>query len=348
MNAPSASARVPTTVISGFLGAGKTSLIRHLIANAKGRRLALVINEFGDIGVDEALLRGCGDQACAESDIIELTNGCLCCTVADDFAPAMAKLLAREPRPEHIVIETSGLALPKPLIDAFNWPEIRTRLTVDGVIAVVDGLALKDGRVVGDAARLAQQRAADPALDHDDPVEEVFHDQLACADLIVLNKCDALSAAERALFGAQLRGRARPGVRVIEAFGAALPPEALIGLGAAAEVDLINRPTLHDLEVAHDHDDFESVVIEPGPIEAPERFEQHLTEALAASGVLRAKGFIDVPGRPRRRVVQAVGPRVEGYYDRAWESGEARRSRLVVIGLRPLDRAAIIAALGIV
>ncbi|MBM3481956.1 MAG: cobalamin biosynthesis protein CobW [Alphaproteobacteria bacterium] len=345
MNAPNPGRRVPATVITGFLGAGKTSLIRHLINNANGRRLALVINEFGDIGVDEALLRGCGDEACSESDIVELTNGCLCCTVADDFAPAMEKLLARVPQPEHIVIETSGLALPKPLVDAFNWPEIRTRLTVDGVVAVVDGDALRAGRVVGNAAELAAQAAADPALAHDEPVEEVFHDQLACADLVVLSKCDLLSEAEREAALTQLSALVRPGVRVVQSHGSALPATALIGLGAAAEADLAARPTLHDLEGGHDHDDFESIVIAPGPISEPEVFERHLASLAASHGVLRAKGFLDVPGRPRRRVVQGVGPRIDGHYDRPWQADEPRESRVVLIGLRPLDHVAIRAAL---
>lgn len=345
MNALSQGRRVPTTVITGFLGAGKTSLIRHLIANADGRRLALVINEFGDIGVDEALLRGCGDTACAESDIIELTNGCLCCTVADDFAPAMEKLLARDPQPEHIVIETSGLALPKPLVDAFNWPAIRTRLTVDGVVVVVDGEALRSGRVVGNAAALAAQAAADPALAHDEPVEEVFHDQLACADLVVLSKCDLLSEDERTSARTHLEALVRPGVRIIESRGASLPAAALIGLGAAAEADLAARPTLHDLEGGHDHDDFESLVITPGPLAEPEAFEQRLARLGATHAVLRAKGFLDVPGKPRRRVVQGVGPRIEGHFDRPWREGEPRESRVVLIGLRPLDHAAIRAAL---
>ena len=347
MNVPRPLARVPTTVITGFLGAGKTSLIRHLLSNANGRRLALMINEFGDVGIDEALLRGCGDETCAESDIIELTNGCICCTVADDFAPAMQKLLARDPRPEHIVIETSGLALPKPLVDAFNWPEIRTRLTVDGVVVVVDGEAFNQGRVVGDALRLAKQRQADPTLDHENPVEEVFVDQLACADLIVLNKCDLLSTTERASLVEKLLTVARPGVRVLQATGAALPIEALLGLGAAAEDDVANRRTLHDAEPEHNHDDFESMVVALPPIADPDAFERRLASLFTTLPVLRAKGFLDVPGKARRRVVQGVGPRIDGYYDRAWAKGEMRTSELVVIGLRPLDRAALEAALAI-
>src|SRR3954454_8844298 len=183
-------ARVPCTIVTGFLGAGKTTLIRHVLANAQGRRLAVIVNEFGDVGIDGEILKGCGDAACPEENIVELANGCLCCTVADEFVPALNALLAREPKVEHIVIETSGLALPKPLVQAFHWPAIKSRVTVDGVIAVVDGAALADGQVAADLAALSRQRAADPALDHDDPIEEVFTDQVACADLVVINKCD--------------------------------------------------------------------------------------------------------------------------------------------------------------
>ena len=186
-------AKIPVTIVTGFLGAGKTTLIRHVLAHAQGRRLALVINEFGDVGVDGEILRNCGVESCPEGNIVELANGCLCCTVADDFLPAIEGLLAREPRPDHILIETSGLALPKPLVKAFDWPDIRAKLTVDGVIAVVDAAAVADGRFANDEEKLAAQKARDPSLDHDNPLEEVYEDQLLCADLILLNKSDLLS-----------------------------------------------------------------------------------------------------------------------------------------------------------
>jgi cobalamin biosynthesis protein CobW len=187
-------AKIPTTVFTGFLGAGKTSLIRHLLHQNEGRRIALIINEFGEIGIDREVLLGCGDATCADDDIIELANGCICCTVADDFVPTMQRLLARTPPPEHIVIETSGLALPKPLIKAFKWPEIATRVTVDGVVAVVDAAAaMRDGLFAADPNALAAQRAGDDALDHETPLEELFEEQLAAAALVVVNKGDLLA-----------------------------------------------------------------------------------------------------------------------------------------------------------
>jgi len=158
--------RVPCTIVTGFLGAGKTTLIRHVLANAQGRRLAVIVNEFGDVGIDGELLKGCGDAACPEDNIVELANGCLCCTVADEFVPALDAILAKDGI-DHIVIETSGLALPKPLVQAFHWPAIKNRVTVDGVIVVVDGSALAGGRVAADLGALKRQRAADSALTHD-------------------------------------------------------------------------------------------------------------------------------------------------------------------------------------
>src|ERR1044071_5223350 len=171
--------RIPATIVTGFLGAGKTSLVRHLLANAVGHRLAIIVNEFGELGFYRELLLGCGDAACAEGDIVELANGCLCCTVADDFLPTLTRLVDRPDPPGHIVVETSGLALPKPLVQAFASPEIRTRLTVDGVVTVIDAAAVAAGRFADDPEAVARQRAADPSIDHDNPLDEVFTDQLA-------------------------------------------------------------------------------------------------------------------------------------------------------------------------
>src|SRR5216684_766438 len=249
--------KIPATIVTGFLGAGKTSLVRHLIAQADGRRLAFVINEFGELGIDRELLLGCGIAGCRAEDVVELANGCICCTVADDFLPTLQQLLDRADPPDHIVIETSGLALPQPLVQAFNWPEVKSRVSVDGVIVVIDAAAVAAGRFADDPAALAAQRAADPALDHDNPLEEVFSDQLACADLVILNKSDLLDPALCAATHAALAARLRPQVKLVEAAHGALPPALLLGLAAAAEDDLTNRPSHHPPGEAHDHDDFE-------------------------------------------------------------------------------------------
>ena len=337
--------RVPATVITGFLGAGKTSLVRHLLTRSEGRRLAVVVNEFGELGVDRELLLGCGDETCSEDDIVELPNGCLCCTVADDFLPTLTRLLERPAPPEHILIETSGLALPKPLVQAFAWPEIRTRTTVDGVLTVLDAAALAAGRFANDPAAVARQRAADPALVHDNPFEEVFGDQLACADLVILNKIDLVGDEILKTLRRDIEKRLRPGVKVLPARDATVAPNIALGLAAAAEDDLAQRPSSDDTANAHDHDDFESFVLTLGPVADRTEFLARLRAAIAAHDVLRVKGFVDVPGRDRREVIQAVGDRVQHYYDRPWRTGEERSSRLVVIGEKGLDRAAIAAVL---
>ncbi|WP_336950670.1 cobalamin biosynthesis protein CobW [Sphingobium aromaticivastans] len=337
--------KVPATVITGFLGAGKTTLIRHLIDNAGGRRLALIINEFGDVGVDSALVQGCGDEACPDEDIIELANGCICCTVADDFLPTMQRLLDRPTPPDHIIIETSGLALPKPLVKAFQWPDIRTRATVDGVIALIDADALAAGRFAHDEAALAAARAADPTLDHDSPIEELFEDQLACADLVLLNKTDLVDADTLATLERDLAGEIRPGVSIIRTAEGEIDPAILLGLDAGVEDQIDARPSHHDNEEDHDHDDFESFIVDLGELDSPEALLSALGEAIAAHDILRVKGFLAIEGRPARLVLQAVGPRIQHHYDRPWQAGEQRASRLVVIGQTGLDRAAIEATL---
>jgi cobalamin biosynthesis protein CobW len=335
--------KIPVTIVTGFLGAGKTTLIRHVLENAAGRRLALIINEFGDVGVDGSILKGCGIDTCPEDNIIELANGCLCCTVADDFVPAIEALLARLPRPDHIIVETSGLALPKPLVKAFDWPDIRTRLTVDGVIAVVDGAAVAEGRFADDPTRLAAQRAADSAIDHENPLEEVYEDQLLCADLVVLNKADLLTADAIGRITTDIRAAIPRAVKIVETREGRLDPAILLGLAAAVEDDLTQRPSHHDAEQGHDHDDFDSFVVELPPTSDPAALLTRLAAAAERFDVLRMKGFVEVTGKPMRLLVQGVGQRFRQHFDTQWRPG-TRRGQLVVIGEKGLDRAAITAA----
>ena len=347
-------AKIPATVVTGFLGAGKTTLIRHMLSNAQGKRIALIINEFGDLGVDGDILKGCGDETCTEDDIMELSNGCICCTVAEDFIPTLEKLLARDNKPDHIVIETSGLALPQPLVRAFNWPDIRTRVTVDGVVTVVDGKAVEEGQFAHNVAAVDAQRAADENLDHETPLSELFDDQIACADMIVVNKTDLLADQGTAL-SARLKGDARSGVQVIKATMGALPVDVLLGQGIGAEDDLAARHEVHhhhhhdedgahgEEDHHHDHDDFESFVIETGEVTDPKTFLSRLADVIRRHDVLRLKGFAAVAGKPLRLTIQAVGPRIDSYFDQP--ADDRRSTRLVVIGAAGLDRDAISQAL---
>lgn len=322
--------KTPVTVITGFLGSGKTTLVRHLMANPQGLRLAVIVNEFGTMGVDGEILKGCADAACPAENIVELSNGCICCTVADDFIPTLEALMALPARPDHILIETSGLALPKPLLKAFDWPAIRSRITVDGVIALADAEAVAAGRFAPDVAAVDAQRAADPSLDHETPLSEVFEDQIACADVILLTKADLAGpegvAAARAAIEAELP-RPLPILTVTEG---AVDPRLVLGLGKAAEDDLDARPSHHDGADDHEHEDFDTVVIDLPEITDPADLAARIARLAAEQNVLRVKGHVAVAGKPMRLLVQAVGARVRHQYDRPW--GETpRRSRLVVI-----------------
>ncbi|WP_456388077.1 cobalamin biosynthesis protein CobW [Profundibacter sp.] len=352
-------AKIPATVVTGFLGAGKTTLIRHMLENANGKRIALIINEFGDLGVDGDLLKGCGDETCSDDDIMELSNGCICCTVADEFIPTMQKLLERENAPDHIVIETSGLALPQPLVRAFNWPEISTRVTVDGVVTVVDGRAVVDGQFAANVAAVDAQRAQDDNLDHETPLSELFADQVACADMIVVNKSDLLTDAESAGLVTELRENSRDGVQVVNATMGALPVDVLLGQDMSAEDDLGARHEVHhhhhhddddddhhhDHEHEHGHDEFQTFAVTLGEITEVAGFTDKITDVIRAHNILRLKGFAAVTGKPMRLTIQAVGPRVDSYFDRPFGAGEDRATTLVVIGQAGLDQTAITKAL---
>jgi cobalamin biosynthesis protein CobW len=339
--AATALAKVPCTIVTGFLGAGKTTLVRHVLENADGRRLAVIVNEFGDVGIDGEILKSCGIESCTEDSIVELSNGCICCTVADDFVPALKGLLDRPNPPEHIVIETSGLALPKPLVKAFNWPEIASRVTVDGVIAVVDGAAVAAGRFADDPEAIARQRAEDSSLDHDNPLEEVFEDQILCADLVVMNKADLMSAAERRDVVGQIGKTLPKSVKVVEVQNGKVALSVLLGMGAAAESDLASRPSHHDLAGEHDHDDFDTFIVDVPSLAAPQELIDRIAKATAAHDILRVKGFAEIKGKPMRLLIQGVGARIQHQFDRPWRAGEARRGRLVVIGEKGFDKEAI-------
>ena len=337
--------KIPATVITGFLGAGKTTLIRHLLEKANGKRIALIINEFGDLGIDAEIVKGCGIEGCEDDDVIELANGCICCTVADDFLPTIEPILSRDTPPDHIVIETSGLALPKPLVKAFQWPEVRSKVTVDGVIAVVDAPAVAEGTFAAFPEAVEAARVADPNLDHESPLHEVFEDQLSCADIVLLNKTDLLDEAGLNKVRHDIDHDIRASVKVIATERGQVDPLVLLGLDAGAEDDLAARPSHHDDEDDHDHDDFESFLVEIPEVADPSILDTRISDIAASYGVLRVKGFVGVAGKSMRHAVQAVSGRTERYYDRAWADNEDRIGRLVVIGETGMDRVAIEATL---
>lgn len=338
--------KIPVTVITGFLGAGKTTLIRNLLQNNQGRRIAVLVNEFGEIGIDGELLRSC--QVCDEGEgmpqsiapspsrqpnIIELTNGCLCCTVQEEFLPTMQELLKRRDQLDCILIETSGLALPKPLVQAFGWHEIRTQATVDGVITVVDCEALAQGQLVGDLNALERQRHADPNLEHETPIEELFEDQLGCADLVLLTKVDRVDAATQTSVQHWLRQELRESVKVVPCHSGQINPDLLLGFNAAVEDQLENRPSHHDTEDEHEHDtEINAVQFLSSQSFEPSKLVSRLRSLVHDQEIYRIKGFVAVPNKPMRLVMQGVGDRFDYFYDRPWQTNEPRQTQLILIG----------------
>ena len=323
--------KLPVTVITGFLGSGKTTLVRHLMQNPQGKRLAIVVNEFGDVGVDGDILKSCAIPDCPAENIMELANGCICCTVADDFIPTIEALMALEPRPDHILIETSGLALPKPLLKAFDWPDIRSKITVDGVIALADAEAVAAGRFAPNVEAVDAQRLADDSIDHETPLSEVFEDQISCADIILLTKPD-LAGPEGVAKAKEIIAKEAPrALPVVEVAEGAIDVRVVLGLEAAAENDMDARPSHHDGHDDHEHDDFESIIVELPEQSDPLDLVANIKHLASELNILRVKGYAAVQGKPMRLLVQAVGARVRHQYDRPWQPDEARRSRLVVI-----------------
>ena len=350
--------KIPVTVVTGFLGSGKTTLLRHIITHAKGKRIAVIVNEFGELGIDGEILKGCGigcDDAGAEAsaqdggtdgdniDIIqstgplyELANGCLCCTVQEEFFPVMEALVERRDDIDHVLIETSGLALPKPLVQAFNWPSIKNSFTVDAVITVVDGPAVARGQFAANPAAVDAQRREDPNLDHESPLHELFEDQLHSADLVILNKIDLLDPADRPAVEALIQGEIPAQVKIVAASNGQLDLHALLGLASASEETIHLREDHHGSadDPDHHHDDFDSVVVQA---EVHDRVAviAALQKLVETNAIYRVKGFAELPSAPMRLLIQGVGQRFDSYFDRRWTQEERTAnapSRFVLIG----------------
>jgi cobalamin biosynthesis protein CobW len=355
--------RLPVTVVTGFLGAGKTTLLRQLLLSS-GQRLAVVVNEFGEVGIDGDLLRSCGfcPEEELEGRLVELANGCLCCTVQDDFLPTMERLLERADKLDGIIVETSGLALPEPLIAAFAWPEIRTRTRVNGVVAVVDGEALAAGHVVANPEALEAQRLADPSLDHATAIEELFEEQLEAADLVLVSRADSLDPAALAALQDRLRPSLRPGTPVLPMERGQIDPALVLGLtrqstdqrtdkslGAHDQGHRDHDDHHHDDHghyAHHDHDhhdhthhDHTHVAMESLAINLPgvfdrERLDISLRALIASGALIRVKGRLWLPGKARPLQIQGVGPRLECWFEADDTPGSPKQDglELVVLG----------------
>ncbi|MBL8268306.1 cobalamin biosynthesis protein CobW [Steroidobacter sp.] len=352
MSQPSSAARIPVTIVTGFLGSGKTTLLRNVLQMEHGKRLAVIINEFGELGIDREILKGC-DIGCDEREqagtLYELSNGCLCCTVQEEFLPVMQQLAERRADIDHLLIETSGLALPKPLVQAFNWPTIKNVFTVDAVVTVVDGPATAAGQFAQNPTAVDEQRRADPNLDHESPLHELFEDQLLAADLVVVSKSDLMTEAQDSAVDAVIREELPPTVKIVRSKMGQVDLNVLLGIGAAAEETIHLRPDHHsghtdeNGEHDHNHEAFDSVVVQLGSVE-PEQLLARLKRLAEHHQIYRIKGFAAVPDKPMRLVVQGVGRRFDTYFDRRWRADETIRTTLVFIG-EDLDATALNTAL---
>ena len=327
--------KLPVTIVTGFLGAGKTTLLRHILEHSAGRRIAVIVNEFGELGIDGEILSqcaiGCSEQE-AKGRVYELANGCLCCTVQEEFFPVMRELVQRRDELDHILIETSGLALPKPLVQAFNWPEIRNSCTVDAVITVVDSPAVAAGTFAAFPEQVDAQRKLDPNLDHESPLHELFADQLASADLVLLNKADLLDSQALLRVRAEVAEELPTAVKVLDNCNGPLPLQVLLGLNSATERHIDQRKTHHDEEHEdHDHDSFDSFPLELPPSDEASLLNA-LKQAVSRHGILRVKGFAAISGKPMRLLLQGVGQRFDKHYDRPWAADETAVTRLILIG----------------
>lgn len=348
--------KIPATIVTGFLGSGKTTLLSNILKSAAGKRIAVIVNEFGELDIDADLLRSCpldcaaapdtqSDNAVPQNGIYELANGCICCTVEQEFLPVMQQLLQRPGDIDHILIETSGLALPKPLVQAFNWPQVKQHCTVDSVITMIDGPALAAGRIADNPQQVAAQRAADQSLDHASSLQELLADQLASADMVIISKADLLNPAQLAAVKQSLQQRLKPEVKILAVSNGEIANQLIIGLAHASEDRIEAIPTHHDHHHQHGeahhhaHDDFNSASISLGEVDA-DKLLAIIQQLVATHTIYRVKGFLALPGKPMRQVLQGVGERVDQYFDRLWRSDEPRQSKLVLIG-KDLDQATL-------
>lgn len=337
--------KIPATIVTGFLGSGKTTLLSNVLKQAAGKRIAVIVNEFGELDIDADLLRSCpldcddesASLAQGENGIYELANGCICCTVEEEFLPVMQQLVERRDDIDHILIETSGLALPKPLVKAFNWPEIKQHFTVDAVITVIDGPAVAAGRFANDQELVQAQRMADESLDHDPSLKELLEDQLSAADIVVVSKNDLLDEAARDRVKAVVEGKVSEAVKTTYTSHGEARLDLLMGIEAATEDKINHIHNHHDHHHSHGehhdhaHDHFDSFVVTLGEVNE-DKIKDILAALITTQNIYRAKGFAALPGMPMRQVLQAVGRRLDVHFDRLWTVDETRATSLVFIG----------------
>tara|TARA_Y100001968_G_C19435954_1_gene759707 strand:- start:2181 stop:3245 length:1065 start_codon:yes stop_codon:yes gene_type:complete len=332
--------RIPVTIFTGFLGAGKTTILRHLLSQKSSGKLAVMINEFGNLGLDGDLIRSCG--FCPENEldnrIVELNNGCLCCTVQEDFLPTLEQLISRSNQLDGIVIETSGLALPQPLIQALKWPSIRSKLYVNGLVTIVDGEALSMGSPVGDILALEKQRLSDKSLDHLTPIEELFSNQLECADLVLITRSDIISESQIDSIKKELIEQLNEGTPILPIANGAIDPNLLFSLNSNTIClpDLMINSDKKNDHTHHHHLKVESQVLRLNISLGKEEIEKILLESARDYKIIRLKGRCWIKNRALPLQLQMVGNRLNSWFEDVPESSwkpESTGLEIVVLSL---------------
>ena len=303
------SKRKPIIVVTGFLGSGKTTFLKHLIKNSN-KKFGLLINEFGDVGIDGDLIKTC--SSCNDDSIIELNNGCICCTVQEDFIPAIKTLLNQNIELDGIVIETSGLALPIPLLSALSWPEIRSSVYLEMVIGLINGESMLNGLPINNLNEIRMQYQDTQIIDHEISFDELFEEQLQASDLVLVSRSDLIEDKYFHDIKTTVKTKLNPNVPVIKCLNGEINLEYILGSNYQTQFQQTNKKFhTHD----HNHIELHSKSIKCNYFLEKSEFEKEILQIIENLKILRIKGRIWIPGKLLPLQVQIVGTKVNTWYE---------------------------------
>ncbi len=323
--------KIPVIVVSGFLGSGKTTFLRYLLKESN-KKFGLIINEFGDVGIDGDLIKSC--DKCDESEddcVIELNNGCLCCTVQDDFVPSIKALFEFNPPIESIIIETSGLALPIPLIQALNWPEIRSSIYLDVVVGIVNGESMLNGSPINDLNKITKQYSETDKIDHNATIDELFEEQLEVSDIVLVSRSDILNDDQFDVVKHKIQGSLNSSVPVLKS------KNGKIDLNYLFDFNFKKENYKEFLTEGHDHNHVELVSdsIKLNYFLEKNDFEKEMSKILDELNILRIKGRIWIPNKSLPLQIQIVGKKINTWFEEApdncWRPNDNAGLELVII-----------------